>query len=638
MAFRDMSIKYKVLIIVIFGIISFAGVNTYLFIRDIIVTTVRGIEEKSHAVMTAVETVQSEMSLLVTENVIPPFEEFAEAGEYDKIYLSVPIFVAMRLAERNAEDGGYEFRVPKVNPRDPANEPTEFEYQILQEMKEKNLDMKVVMEKNQIRVFHPVRLTRDCLVCHGEPAGELDVLGGIKEGWNAGEMHGAFEIISSLEPAREFQKAAIRKISIVTVGVIIIIGFLLWLIIRRITQPLTDYVGDFKALASGDLTVQAGAKNNDEVGKLSANLNDLIGSLKKMIGNIKRAIEYTKSISSDLAATSEESAAAVDQISKNVESMKGKISHLDDEVSISTDASNDVKSYLSAVGDLIASQAAAVDESSASIEEISSSINSIAKAAEEKMRIARELEETALSGESEMEETVKIIKKVAESANVIMESIDVIQNIASQTNLLAMNAAIEAAHAGEAGKGFAVVADEIRKLAENSSESAKTITDSLKEVTGYIQVSEDSTEKSGQAFSGIVVGVKNVASAMEEMKNAADELSGGSRQIVEALSSLIDISSEVKSSYGEMDDRIQKIIASMEEVSVISKDTKNGMEEVSAGIREIHDAVQVVSEAGNKNSENVKQLEEMVGRFTVDENGIALAEEGEKDAAEDGEP
>ena len=629
MALRDMSIKYKIMILVIIGILIFGGVNTFLFIGDIARTTVRAVEEESEAILIALHSVQTEMSGLIEKEVIPPLEQFAERGETGKLELAVPILAAFRVAEQNAEKMGYQFRTPKVSPRNPENEPTELELQVLNELKEENLERKVILERGQMRVFHPIRLTQDCLVCHGDPRGAPDIFGGTKEGWKAGEIHGAYQIIMSLDRAKEAQKRAIIKISIVTVGILLLLDFLLWFLVGRLTKPLTDYVGNFEALAQGDLTVKAMSKNNDEIGKMSTNLNNLTQSLKGMIRNIKNSVEHTRDISADLAATSEESASALVEIRSNMANMREKIIHLDEEVNVSTSASNDVKGYLTELGDLIADQASAIDQSSASIEQISSSINSIANAAEEKLRIANKLEETAQSGETEMEQTVKVIKKVAESANVIMESIDVIQTIASQTNLLAMNAAIEAAHAGEAGKGFAVVADEIRKLAETSSESAQDISRSLKEVTDYIRVSEDSTEKSGEAFNGIVGGVKNVASAMEEMKNASDELSEGSSQIVEALSSLIQISNQVKDSYGEMDDRMQKIISSLDQVGLVSTDTKNGIEEVNVGINEIYEAAQIVSEAGTKNSENVMQLEELIDQFTVDEDGVTLADEEE---------
>ena len=626
MAEKSTSIKVKILIPVIIGLLVLGGIVTFLFISDIIVSTKHAIEETSHAIMISAEATREEMSDKIDVGVIRPFDELVETGDREKLLAAVPIITAMNVARKNAEEGSYKFRVPKVDPRNPENEPTEFELRVLTELKEKQLDVKVIETKDNIHVFHPVRLSEECMLCHGDPKGASDPIGGIKEGWKVGEIHGAFQVIASLDAAKARQRDAILKIVGVTLGVIIAVALLLWLMVRLILRPLHDYIGNFKLAATGDLRVQAASKNNDEVGVLSGYFNSFISSLKGIIGNIKGVTEDTRSISSDLAATSEETASALVQMRSNTENMKEKIVHLDEEVNVSTRASNSVKEVISNVGDLISSQAAAIDESSASIEEISSSINNIANAAEEKLKIANELERTALAGESEMDDTVKIIKQVAESANVIMESITVIQNIASQTNLLAMNAAIEAAHAGEAGKGFAVVADEIRKLAESSSESAKGITQSLKEVTEYIRISEESTVKSGQVFTGIVGSVKNVAYAMEEMKNATDELSTGSRQIVEALSMLMNISEEVKTSYGEMDNQMEGIAKSMNELSGISKDTKNGMEEVSIGINEIYEAAQIISESGTKNSENVERLEELMAQFKVDEEDDAAEE------------
>jgi methyl-accepting chemotaxis protein len=617
MRIRDLSLKTKVLVLTLGSIFVFNTLIVIILRRDIALQAEHAIQEKSRAVALSAEAARDAMAARIQAGVVTDLEQLAAQGDRDKLLKAVPIITAIEVASKNAQAGEYSFRVPKFQPRNPQNEPVGPEIAALKALESGSLDEYLVKSKDEIRYFRPIRLSADCLLCHGDPAGSPDPLGGAKEGWKVGEVHGAFEVISSLATAKRSVAAATRNIGIFTGAVMICLGVVLIVVIRLVLGPLAHYVKVFQQASTGDLTVRATLGRADEVGKVARYFNDYIATLERMVTEVKAVTENASFISEELAASSEETAASIHEIRANTEGMKNKIVLLDGEVSESAKSAAEVKVLIERLAGLIANQASAINQSSASIEQMSASIGNIAEAAEEKLRIANELEATALEGQAEMEETERGIQKVADSTSVIMEMTQIIQDIASKTNLLAMNAAIEAAHAGEFGKGFAVVADEIRNLAESSAESARAVTESLGEVTEFISLSNASTTKTGEIFNKIVEQIKGVAFSMSEMKNATSELSVGAQQILEALSSLIHTTEEVRGSSKDMNVRVGTISESMEEVAGISADTKNGMEEVTIGIGEIHKAAQAISDAGTRNSEAVKGLRSLVEKFRV---------------------
>ncbi len=227
----------------------------------------------------------------------------------------------------------------------------------------------------------------------------------------------------------------------------------------------------------------------------------------------------------------------------------------------------------------IENQTEAISRTSASIEEMSASTNSISQITSHNRENAEALTGLTKQGVEQMQNTQETIRNISHNVNAISEIITIIDGVASQTNLLAMNAAIEAAHAGEAGRGFAVVADEIRKLAESTTSNSKLISESLNKLVAQIDEVSGSGETSLEYFSRINGDIENLTKALDEIHFSSRELKQGNQEIVDAVASIVDVSSVIETGSREMEEGVQHISEAMIDVE---EKVKHGMSSVES--------------------------------------------------------
>jgi len=384
--------------------------------------------------------------------------------------------------------------------------------------------------------------------------------------------------------------------------------------IEKVALFLRDIVGTGSS-NSLNLTKQLVIKSNDEIGDLAHDFNFTTGKIKNLISSIKYKINGLNHTSFELSVNMGKTSTAVQQITSNLDSMKNLMVKQEDGAIEAGKAVEEIKQNIESLNKIIEEQTESVNMSSSAIEEMTANIYSVTRTLVENSKNVATLTETAENGKTGVQTVAKEIQQIARDSEGLLEINSVMNNIASQTNLLSMNAAIEAAHAGEAGKGFAVVADEIRKLAESSSKQSKTTATMLKKIKSSIDNITKSSDEVLARFEAIDSSVKTVSKHEQNILSSMEEQETGGKQILESISRLRDITSSVKNGSDNMAESGKTLVKETDGFIKTSKETVDGMNEILKGVNQINVSVSHVNEMSLENNKNFESLKLETEKF-----------------------
>jgi methyl-accepting chemotaxis protein len=405
--------------------------------------------------------------------------------------------------------------------------------------------------------------------------------------------------------------------AVLVVVILIFVIFNLGIVI--FLRPLESMVLSLKQISTDwDFTRSIEIHRKDELGTLAELLSLTFAKMRELLKGISGQAAVLSNIGMELATNMNESAAAVSEITTNIQSIKSRVINQSASVTQTTATMEQINTNIEKLNEHVEHQSESVSQSSSAIEEMLANIQSVTQTLIKNTANVQQLMEASEIGRGGLQEVSADIQEIARESEGLLEINSVMENIASQTNLLSMNAAIEAAHAGEAGKGFAVVADEIRKLAESSGEQSKTIGTVLKKIKGSIDKITASTDNVLGKFEAIDGGIKTVSDQEANIRNAMEEQGEGSKQILEAVSALNDITGQVKGGSEKMLSGSREVIAESRNLGVATEDITKGINEMASGADHINSAITRVNELSRQNRDNIDVLVRELSRFKVD--------------------
>ncbi len=589
---QGMSLSMKIVLPAIIAIVAVVGANYVVFVRGFAQDARDSLMEKAAAFTAVADEAKNHASRLQSEHAIDTdallkeaLEQIQSGASYDttRFYQTIPVVVGWTAAGEAAKRENLEFHVAAFQARNPKNQPEEgtFRARMLHDLEAQVASGgqtglgRIDTTTNMLHFMRAIRLEETCMMCHGDPAkydatdkdGRFDgkdPLGFAMESWKPGDLHGAYEVVMPLAEVDTQVASFIKSGLWVTIPTVLVSAFAFVFALRRmVTGPLEGLVSRIKDVATGDgdLTKRINLQRGDEIGRLAHWFDTFVDTLHKLIKSVADSTNSVAAASTQIAASAEQMAAGLSkqeqqasQVSAAVEEMASSASEVAQKSEATSRAAADSRQQADEGGKIVAGT---VHEMKLISDEVTSSASSVSD-----------------------------LGKKGEQIGAIIE---VINDIADQTNLLALNAAIEAARAGEHGRGFAVVADEVRKLAERTTKATEEVAQSIREIqTG-----------TGDAVQKIQSGSGRVGKGVELATSAGDALAkivSGSNSVVEMVAS---------------------IAAAATQQSAASEEIARSVQEISAVTRESTQGASQAAQAAANLSKDAEHLRSLVAKFKV---------------------
>ncbi len=396
-------------------------------------------------------------------------------------------------------------------------------------------------------------------------------------------------------------------------------------------------------VAQGNLQVDVQTRSEKDV--LGNAIHHMINSLRQLIGRLAESATQLNEASSQLAAVANQGGQATSQIAATVQQVAKGTTQQSESINQTAASVEQMSRAIDGVARGAQEQAQAVAKASSITSQISATVQKVAGNAQEMVKDSLESATVAQSGAKTVEETIQGMEQIKSKVNISAQKVEdmgqrsnqigaiveTIEDIASQTNLLALNAAIEAARAGEHGKGFAVVADEVRKLAERSSHATKEIAELVKSIRNSVteaisamsetlkevEAGAAKSSQSGQALAAIIKTADSVKQQAELTAEAARLMDSASNELVSAMDSVSAVVEENTAATEQMAASSNEVTESIENIASVSEENSAAIEEVSASAEEMSAQVQEVMASAQALAQMAQSLQDLVNQFKL---------------------